>query len=290
MKRSNASTSIRRLSSAFCSSVVSGLRNSPRLDLLAQPGALAVRGDVLDLVGDRAAVGLAQVRQRVGQRRARHVHAQDLGRDLGHQLGRQAERVGVERRVALGLGAERVEPRGEVAVGAVRLEQRRRGLHGLQQLLVDAVPRGAGRRAASRAAAAAAAGAGGAGARAELRAERGEDAVVEAVLALEVVLDDLQEAARLRALDDAVVVGRGHGHDLLGADHVADVAEADGVGDRAGGDDRALAGHQARDARRSCRCRRGWSAGCWRPARSSAVELVLARLGDQLVERGLEVA
>ena len=38
------------------------------LDLLAQPHALAVRGDVLDLVGDRAAVGLAQVRQRVGQR------------------------------------------------------------------------------------------------------------------------------------------------------------------------------------------------------------------------------
>jgi hypothetical protein len=52
------------------------------LDLLAQPDALAVRGDVLDLVGDRAAVGLAQVRQRVGERRARDADAQDLGRDL----------------------------------------------------------------------------------------------------------------------------------------------------------------------------------------------------------------
>ena len=29
MNRSNASTSVRRLSSAFCSSVVSGLRNVP---------------------------------------------------------------------------------------------------------------------------------------------------------------------------------------------------------------------------------------------------------------------
>ena len=42
-----------------------------RLDVLAQPHALAVRGDVLDLIRDRAAVGLAQVRQRVGERRAR---------------------------------------------------------------------------------------------------------------------------------------------------------------------------------------------------------------------------
>ncbi len=41
-----------------------GQRRAERagLDLLAQPGALAVRRDVLDLVGDRAAVGLAQVR------------------------------------------------------------------------------------------------------------------------------------------------------------------------------------------------------------------------------------
>ena len=41
------------------------------LDRLAQPQPLAVRGDVLDLVGDRPAVGLAQVGQRVGQGRAR---------------------------------------------------------------------------------------------------------------------------------------------------------------------------------------------------------------------------
>ena len=42
----------------------------------------------------------------------------------------------LDRRVALGLAAERVEAGGEVAVGAVALEQRGRGLHRLQQLLV----------------------------------------------------------------------------------------------------------------------------------------------------------
>ena len=142
--------------------------------------------------------------------------------------------------------------------------------------------------AASRAAAAAAAGRRRRGRGPELGAERGEDAVVEAVIALQVGLDDLQEAPRLRALDDAVVVGRGHGHDLLGADHVADVLQAHRVGDRAGGDDRALADHQARD--------RGDGAD---PARVGERDVgagevvggqrVGARLLDELVEGGLEV-
>ncbi len=74
-----------------------------RLDVLAQPHALAVRGDVLDLVGDRAAVGLAQVRQRVGERRAGHVHVQHLRRDPRLHLRRQPERLGVQPGVALGL-------------------------------------------------------------------------------------------------------------------------------------------------------------------------------------------
>ncbi len=73
------------------------------LDLLAQPHALAVRGDVLDLIGDRAAVGLAQVRQSLGKRLARHVHAQDARRDLRHHLGSQAGGFWIELRLALGL-------------------------------------------------------------------------------------------------------------------------------------------------------------------------------------------
>ena len=156
-------------------------------------------------------------------------------------LRRQADRVGVERRIALGLGGQRVQARAEVAVGAVGLDQRRGGLHGLEDRLVgDAVGgggrgrgRGGGRRRRR-------------GRRSQLDPERREDPVVEAVLALQVGLDDGQEAARLGPLDDPVVVGRGHRHDLLGADHVADVLKPDRVADRAGSDDRALADHQPR--------------------------------------------
>ncbi len=107
--------------------------------------------------------------------------------------GVEPQWLGVERRIALGLGAERVKARGEVAVGAERLQQRRGGLHGLQQLFVGGERRGVRpRRACSTvaaAAAAAAAGAGTAGAGPSSTSERGEDAVVEAELALQVLLD-----------------------------------------------------------------------------------------------------
>ncbi len=258
----------------------------PGLDLLAQPHALAVRGDVLDLVGDRAAVDVAQVRQRVGQRGARHVRAQDLGRDLRHDLVGQAERLGIERRVALGLGAERIQPRGEVAVRAVGLDQRRRGLHGLEQLLAgrrlghDGVRRGRllDRRRRRR----------GRGASVSVGAEVGEDLLVELVLALQVLLDHLQELAGLGALDDAMVVRRRHRHHLLGADLRAHGTEAGRVADRAGGDDRALALHQARDrGDRADAARVGE-----RDVRALEVvrgELVVTRAGDQVVEGGEEV-
>ena len=137
---------------------------------------------------------------------------------LRHDLGGEAERLGVERRVALGLGAQRVQAGGEVAVGAVGLDERRGGLDGLQDLLVrrrgggrlGRLGRGGrgdlGRRA------------GGRHGRGGREAEIGEDALVELVLAVEERLDHLQEAAGLGALDDAVVVGGGHRHDLLGAE------------------------------------------------------------------------
>ena len=112
------------------------------LDVLAQPHPLAMGGDVLDLIRDRAAVGLAQVRQRVGQGRPRHVHVQDLRGDLRRDLGRQAEPLGVEAGVALGLGAERVQARREVTVAAEAREQRAGGLNRLQELLVGDRARG----------------------------------------------------------------------------------------------------------------------------------------------------
>ncbi len=228
------------------------------------------------------------MRQRVGQRRPRHVRAQDLRRDLLHDLVGQAQRLGIERRVALGIAAERVELGGQVAVRAVRLDQRGRRLHGLQELLAGGgLGRGGGRlgrrlargddpRLRRR------------GRGAERRAEVAEDRLVELVLALQVLLDDLQELAGLGALDDAMVVRRRHRHHLLGADLRADRAEAGRVADRAGGDDRALAVHQARD--------RGDGADAARVGERhvGALEVVrgqrvVARAGDQVVERGEEL-
>ena len=75
---------------------------APRLDRLAQPHALLVVAEMLDLVRDRPAVGLGELRQHVGERLAGHMHPQDRCGDPRLQLGRQlrleAERL--ERRVA----------------------------------------------------------------------------------------------------------------------------------------------------------------------------------------------
>ena len=73
--------------------------------------------------------------------------------------------------------------------------------------------------------------------------------VVEALLAGEQCLDAPEEAARLGALDDAVVVGRGQRHHALGADPLADLGEARREADRARRDDRPLPLHQARHGR-----------------------------------------
>ena len=109
-----------------------------RLDRLPQPHALLVVGEVLELVGDRSAVRLAELRQHVGERLARHVHAQVRGRDARLQLGRQLrlEPQRLQRRIADGLRSERVEARREVAVCAVRLDERHRGGDPAEQLRV----------------------------------------------------------------------------------------------------------------------------------------------------------
>ena len=106
-----------------------------RLDPVAQPHALLVVRDVLDLVGDRAAVRLAQMRQRLGKRRSRYLDPQDVRGDLLHHLRRQADRRRLERRVADGLRAERVEPCSQVTVRAVRLHQRGGRLYVREHLL-----------------------------------------------------------------------------------------------------------------------------------------------------------
>ena len=110
-----------------------------RLDRLAKPDTLGVVGEVLDLVGHRAAVDGAEVRQRLLQRLARDVDAEERGRDALLQLRRQRRDQArlVERRIAERLGAERVEAGREVAVHAVRLDERHRRGDGAEQRLVD---------------------------------------------------------------------------------------------------------------------------------------------------------
>ena len=269
--------------------VVERLAVGAGLDHLAQPGPLLVRGEVLELVGDRAAVGLAHPRQHVEQGLAGDADAQDRGRHAGHQLRRQVEVLGLDRRVALRLAAERVEAGGEVAVGAVALEQRGGRLDRAEQLLVRGARGGRRRRGAERRRRGG--GGVGGGERRRVDAEVGGDRLVEAVLALEQLLDAAQEGARLGALDHPVVVGRGQRHHLRDAELPQPlrrgVRPLGRVGDRAGGDDRALALHQARD--------RGDGAD---PARVGqrdvgalevvGGELALARLRDQVLVVGVE--
>ncbi len=224
------------------------------LDVLAQPLALLRVRDVLDLVGDGRAVGLAQARQHVAQRVAGHLDAQDRGRDGVHHRRGEVVGRGVERRVAGRRRAERVERRAEVAVAAVGRHDRHPGRDRAQHLLgrqagdlggdgrglVGHPGRGRG---GSRAV-------GARGADRRVGADLREQVLVEAARARQQLVDPLEVLARLRALDDAVVVGRGQGHDLLDPEllerRARGVGEARRVGDRAGRDDRALADHQAR--------------------------------------------
>ncbi len=78
-----------------------------------------------------------------------------------------------------------------------------------------------------------------------------ENAVVEAVFAFQQRLQPRQEQARLRALDHAMIVGAGDRHHLAQAQRGAHVfrhaAIFGRIIDRAGGDDRALSRHQARN-------------------------------------------
>ena len=117
------------------------------LDRLAQPDALGVVRDVLDLVGARSHVHLAQPRKRFEQRVAGDIEAQQARGDPRLELGRQrGDEPGlVERRVAHRLRAERVESRGEMAVHAVRLDERHRRGDGAEQARVGRTSQRAGR-------------------------------------------------------------------------------------------------------------------------------------------------
>ena len=119
-----------------------GLQRLPvaaRLDRLPEPDPLGVIRKVLDLVGHRAGVDLAQRRERFLQRLAGDVHAQQLCRDPRLQLRRQRRDQArlVERGIAERLGAERVEARRQMAVHPVCLDESHCGSDAAEQGLVD---------------------------------------------------------------------------------------------------------------------------------------------------------
>src|SRR5712664_2244054 len=71
--------------------------------------------DVLDFVGDRAAVGRAQRGKCLGERLSRHIDAEDVRGDARHDFRREPQTTDVERGIARRLAAEGIEMRGEVA-------------------------------------------------------------------------------------------------------------------------------------------------------------------------------
>ncbi len=129
-------------------SLVAGERTpvAARLDRLAEPDALLVIRDVLDLVRDRPGVGLTEVRQRVGQRLALHVQAEERGRDARLQLGRELreQALGLESWIAGRLRTEWVEAGREMPVHPERLDERHRRGDPSEELLVLRRDRGSG--------------------------------------------------------------------------------------------------------------------------------------------------
>ncbi len=117
----------------------SGRAEAAGLDRLSQPHPLGVIGDVLDLVGDRAGIDVAQQRQRITERLTGDEQAQEAGGDPLLQLGRERrlEAELVERGIARRLGPEGIEPRREMTVHPDRLDERHRRGDAAQQLLVE---------------------------------------------------------------------------------------------------------------------------------------------------------
>ena len=213
--------------------VLAGLDHAP------QPRSLGVISDVLHLVGDRSAVGLAQLIEHHLEVVARDVDAQGRGRNPRQHAPLEAMEGGIQGGVAWRLATERVQARAEVTVDAVGVDQRHGGGHVCQVL-----GRGGDRRRGVRHVRRVRRELGGSpllGRATEGGAERGahggKHVGVEGVQSAEGGLDPTQELPRFGPLDDAVVVGAGEGHEPLVA------TRSDGAGRH----DRPLASHEPRD-------------------------------------------
>ncbi len=198
--------------------------------------------DVLDFVGDLAAVGGAQLANDIVERVAGQIDVKLTGGNACQLVGAQAPGGGIQGLVARRRAAEGVQVRGAMAELPDRADQVDRGGD-----LGDSGVRNLGRVRGR-----GTCGDRGARARAPNRrrhdrqphSETLGDGLVEAVGAAEELLHRREEPARLRALDDAVVVGAADGHDRSGRTGP----------DGARRDDGTLARHQPRD--RCCRAHR----------------------------------
>ena len=233
-------------------------------------------GDVHVLDADRPTVGLAQDVEDVAQRRA--VLA---GEPARHELAvevPQREPVGRGVEVAVGRPREevqRIEVGHQVPAHPVVVDELQH-LRLLVDLLAAALAAEESRVRVHLPLD-----------RAERHAEVAEDAVVEAVLALEELLHPREEEARLGALDDAVVVRRRHRH------HLRDAEEAERprghravlgrVVEGARRDDDALAGHEPR-RRRGRADRAGVRERHRRAHEVVGRDRALPRAGHELVE------
>ncbi len=239
-----------------------------RLEPLLEPLALGGVGDVHVLDADGAAVRVAQQAEDVAQRVLRLAAEAARGEPAVQVPQRHAVVLDVQVGVlALAVG-ERVGLRHEVAARAVGVDELRDtgrlggldvGVHGVVAHPAHGLVR---------------------------HAQGREHAVVEAVQAEQLVGEHLEELAGLRALDDAVVVGRRDRHDLRDA-HAGELLlgrarELRGVVHGADADDRALAGHEARhgvhgaDAARVGQADRG-------ALEVRHAQLVVAGLADQVL-------
>src|ERR1019366_2876122 len=217
-----------------------------RLHAALQPALLLRHLYVHVLAADFAAVGLAQRLQDFAQcgHRFGRALADGLAQAAGEELAVQipyGETVGfrVELGVVAGFGAQRVEIGDQVAAHAVGVDH----LHDPGFLGDLGVARRvhAGQRGTAV----------GLPAHRHVRhAQVVEYLFVESVLAIQQGLQAAQEPAGFGALYDAVIVGAGERHHLADAQHGARlIGRAQvfgGVVDGAGGDDGALARHEAR--------------------------------------------
>ena len=212
------------------------------LDALLDPDALLGILNVHVFDADRARVGVVQAREDVaqqhlvtaaetarGERTIQVPHAQAVGRNI--EVGVASHAVG-----------QRVCVCGEVSARTVGVDELR-DARGLALLMVRVVvvvrfPR--------------------VGARGHVH--RSEDALVEAVAARELGVHEGQEAARGRALDDAVIVGGGEEHRLADAEGGQALGGHAAVFRRVVGgahaNDEALADHETRHGGGGAQCAR----------------------------------